>query len=43
MSEKLANVAQSIRVQAMSSLVDVSEDFFELLGVNSVDCAETLR
>lgn len=42
MSEKLANIAQSIGVQAMGSVVDILEDFFEFFGVNSVDCAETL-
>lgn len=42
-SEKLANVAQSICVQAVSGFVNVPEDFLEFLGVDSVDCAKTLR
>lgn len=40
--EKLADVAQSVCVQPMGSVVNVLEDFLELLRVNPVDCAKAL-
>lgn len=43
MSEELADVSQSVRVESVRRVVNVLEDLLKLLGVHLVDGAEALR